>query len=160
MHVCGACDGTTWARATLAVVSRTVTIGELAKQANVNPRTLRYYERIGLLAPSARSAAGYRLYTPRDAGRLTFIRQAKALGLSLAEIAEIITLREAGTVPCRHVRAVAQAKIAVIDMRMAELRALRDELVALAQRAQAVGAEYADDTIICVAIDDAVPRPS
>jgi DNA-binding transcriptional MerR regulator len=131
-----------------------MTIGELARQANVNPRTLRYYERIGLLVPSARTAAGYHLYTPRDAGRLTFIRQAQALGLSLAEIADIIALREAGTVPCRHVRALAQAKVAAIDTRLAELQSLRDELVALAQRAQAAGA---DDAAICRAIECALP---
>ena len=53
-----------------------MTIGELAKQANVNPRTLRYYERIGLLVPSARTDAGYRLYTERDAARLAFIQRA------------------------------------------------------------------------------------
>ncbi len=137
-----------------------MTIGELARQANLNPRTLRYYERIGLLVPSGRTDAGYRLYTQRDAGRLAFIRQAQALGLSLAEIADIVTLREAGTAPCRHVRALAQAKIALIDTRMAELQALRDELIALAQRALAVGMDCADDAAICVAIEGAVPRSS
>lgn len=137
-----------------------MTIGALARQAGLNPRTLRYYERIGLLTPSARTDAGYRLYTQRDAGKLAFIRQAQTLGLSLAEIADIITLREAGTVPCRHVRALAQAKIAGIDRRMAELQALRNELVALVQRAQAVGAECANDAAICVAIESAGPRSS
>ena len=137
-----------------------MTIGEFARQANVNPRTLRYYERVGLLTPSARTDAGYRLYTQRDAGKLAFIRQAQALGLSLAEIADIITLREAGTVPCRHVRALAQAKIAGIDRRMAELQALRDEMIALAQRAQVAGVECADEAAICVAIEGVVPRSS
>jgi DNA-binding transcriptional MerR regulator len=132
-----------------------MTIGELARLANVNPRTLRYYERIGLLAPASRTAAGYRLYTPRDAGLLAFIRQAQALGLSLAEIADIIALREAGTVPCRHVRALAQAKVVAIDTRLAELQALRAELVALAQRAQAAGT---DDAAICSAIESVLPR--
>ena len=46
----------------------------------VNPRTLRYYERIGLLAPSARTEAGYRLYSDQDADRLAFIRRAQTLG--------------------------------------------------------------------------------
>jgi len=54
----------------------TMTIGELARWANVNPRTLRYYERIGVLTPTARTDAGYRLYTERDAARLAFIRRA------------------------------------------------------------------------------------
>jgi DNA-binding transcriptional MerR regulator len=141
-------------------MSETMTIGELARRASVNPRTLRYYERIGLLAPSARSAAGYRLYTERDAGRLAFIRQAQALGLSLGEIADIIALREAGSVPCWHVRSLAQAKVATIDTRLAELRALREELVALAQRAQAAEEVCAGDAAICHAIEGGLPRPS
>ncbi len=57
-----------------------MTIGALARQASINPRTLRYDERIGLLAPSARTDAGYRLYTDRDAARLSFIRRARRLG--------------------------------------------------------------------------------
>src|SRR5918912_3615656 len=72
-------------------------IGELAKVAGVNPRTLRYYERIGLLTPARRSDAGYRLYTARDAERLAFIRHAQRLGLSLRAIAEILAVRDAGT---------------------------------------------------------------
>ena len=65
-------------------------IGELARWAGINPRTLRYYERIGLLAPSGRTDAGYRLYTEQDARRLAFIRRAQALGLSLAEISRVL----------------------------------------------------------------------
>jgi len=135
-------------------------IGELAHAAGINPRTLRYYERIGLLTPPARTDAGYRLYTERDAARLAFIRQAQALGLSLAEIAEIVTLREAGTAPCRCVRTLAQAKIALIDTRLAELRALRAELTALARRARAVEKEGANDAAICAAIEDVAPHSS
>src|SRR4051794_37031933 len=115
------------------MMSATMTIGELARQANVNPRTLRYYERIGLLVPSARTDAGYRLYTERDAARLAFIRRAQVLGLSLTEITEIIAIREAGSAPCRHVRAVAQAKVGTIDAHIAALQALREDLVQLAQ---------------------------
>ena len=115
-----------------------MTIGELARWANVNPRTLRYYERIGVLTPTARTDAGYRLYTERDAARLAFIRRAQTLGLSLTEIADIIAVREAGIAPCRHVRAIAETKVAAIDARIAELWALRSELTRLAERAGAV----------------------
>jgi len=124
----------------------TRTIGAVARSAGINPRTLRYYERIGLLVPSARTDAGYRLYTDRDAGRLSFIRRAQALGLSLTEIADVIALREAGTTPCRHVSTVARAKVAVIDERIAELQALREELTRLAERAEAVENTCADDS--------------
>ncbi len=87
-----------------------MTIGELARRARINPRTLRFYERSGILAPAARTDAGYRLYTERDAARLSFIRRAQTLGLSLSDIAGIIALREAGTMPCRHVSAVARSR--------------------------------------------------
>jgi len=135
------------------MLTGTMTIGEVAKQATITPRTLRYYERIGLLVPAARTAAGYRLYTEQDARRLVFIRRAQALGLSLTEIATILALREAGTVPCEQVRAVAQAKVAVIDARIAALKALRDELTALAGRAAATAAACAAEASICLAIE-------
>jgi DNA-binding transcriptional MerR regulator len=142
------------------MMSTTMTIGELARQANVNPRTLRYYERIGLLVPSARTDAGYRLYTERDAARLAFIRRAQVLGLSLTEITEIIAIREAGSAPCRHVRAVAQAKVALIDERITELQALREELTRLAARAEAVADICANDSSTCRAVEWAQPtRP-
>lgn len=146
--------------ATLRVMTKTMTIGELARRAAVNPRTLRYYERIGLLVPSARTGAGYRLYTERDAARLSFIRRAQALGLSLTEIAEVIALREAGTTPCRHVSAVARAKAMAIDERIAELEALRDELTRLADRAEAVEVQCVEGSSICLAVEDTTPaRP-
>jgi len=136
-----------------ALMTDTMTIGALAKRAIVNPRTLRYYERIGLLAPSARTDAGYRLYTERDATRLSFIRRAQALGLSLTEIADVIALREAGTTPCRHVSAVARAKATAIDARIVELEALRDELTRLADRAEAVEARCVEGSSICLAVE-------
>ncbi len=132
-------------------------IGELARQAQINPRTLRYYERIGLLMPSARTAAGYRLYTAPDAARLAFIRRAQVLGLSLEEIAATIALREAGTAPCRHVRATAAAKVALIEERISALQVLRDELLRLADRAGAVEAACATAATICLAFDEAGP---
>ncbi len=138
-----------------------MTIGELARQAGVNPRTLRYYERIGLLMPAARTDAGYRLYTERDAARLAVIRQAQTLGLSLAEIAAIIAVRDAGAAPCRHVRALAEVKVAQIDARIAALVALRTELTGLAQRAVAVEAACMAGSTICLAFEapDAPPAP-
>jgi len=138
-------------------MTKTLTIGALARRADINPRTLRYYERIGLLAPSARTDAGYRLYTERDATRLSFIRRAQALGLSLTEIADIIALREAGTTPCRHVSAVARAKATAIDARILELEALRDELTRLADRAEAVEARCVEGSSICLAVEGAAP---
>ena len=136
-----------------------MTIGELARWANVNPRTLRYYERIGVLTPTARTDAGYRLYTERDAARLAFIRRAQTLGLALTEIADIIAVREAGIAPCRHVRAIAETKAAAIDARIAELWALRSELTRLVERAGAVEDICVGDSSICLAVED-TPAPT
>lgn len=132
---------------------RGMRIGELARRAGVNPRTLRYYERIGLLAPSARTAAGYRVYTPADAERLAFIRRAQGLGLSLREIGGVIAVRDEGAAPCRHVRALAEAKIGEIDARMAELAALRADLTRLAAQARALEQECAGGSSICLAFE-------
>ena len=134
-------------------------IGELARAAGLNPRTLRYYERIGLLAPSGRSAAGYRLYTARDGRRLAFIRRAQGLGLSLKAIAEILAIREAGAAPCRHVRALADAKVAELDRRIDELRQLRGELTRLAERADEVEPACAAGAQICLAFEPDVATP-
>ncbi len=134
-----------------------MTIGQLAKRAGVNPRTLRYYERIGLLVPSSRTEAGYRVYTSTEADRLAFIRRAQATGLSLAEIADIISVREGGAAPCRHVRDLSEAKVQEIDERIAELQTLREDLTRLAELARDVEPECARVASICLAFDDRTP---
>ncbi|MFH0942440.1 MAG: MerR family transcriptional regulator, partial [Chloroflexota bacterium] len=67
-----------------------VTIGELAKELHLNPKTIRYYEEVGLLSKPRRSEAGYRLYSNYEAERLRLVRRAKLLGLSLVEIKELV----------------------------------------------------------------------
>ena len=130
-----------------------MTIGQLARRLGINPRTLRYYERIGLLIPSARSEAGYRLYDERDANRLGFIRHAQRLGWSLHEIASIIEVRESGIPPCRHVRALAEAKAQEISERIAELTILRQEMVNLARVAGEVEPACAQSSSICLVFE-------
>lgn len=135
-------------------------IGQLAKRAGINPRTLRYYERIGLLAPSSRTDAGYRIYTRDDADRLSFIRRAQAMGLSLVEIADVIAVREGGAAPCPHVRALAESKIEEIDARVAELQRLRADLIRLAQTTREVEPACARGSSICLAFKESTqPSP-
>lgn len=67
-------------------------IGELARQANVTPRTIRHYEDLGLLAPHERASSGFRHYTDHELARLHKINQLKDLGLSLEDIAQVIDL--------------------------------------------------------------------
>lgn len=106
-------------------------IGELAARLAINPKTIRYYEGIGLLPEPERTASGYRLYDEDAVERLTFIKTAQRLGITLDEIREILALRERGDQPCDYVRTVLRREVTEIDQRLAELTALRDQLVAI-----------------------------
>jgi MerR family transcriptional regulator, copper efflux regulator len=105
-------------------------IGELAARGGVAIDTVRYYERSGLLQPAARLASGYRRYGESELRRLRFIRRAKALGFPLESIRELLDLgrrRDVGAV-----RSIAQARLADVEQRIAELEAIRgglDELI-------------------------------
>ena len=110
-------------------------IGELAERVGVNPRTVRYYEGIGLLPDPERLPSGYRDYTEDDVERLGFIRTAQRLGLSLSEISEILGFREQGERPCDYVLTVLDRQVADLDRRMAEMAELRRELIALKDEA-------------------------
>jgi DNA-binding transcriptional MerR regulator len=105
-----------------------LTIGKLARAAGLTVEGVRYYERQGLLDTPARSAAGYRLYAPDVLTRLTFIRQAKAMGLSLKEIRQILALSRAGVRPCEEVRAFLRRKLAELDRTLRDVKALRQRL--------------------------------
>ncbi len=116
-----------------------LTIGKLAKRLDLNPRTLRFYEEVGVLPPPARTPAGYRLYSREDEERLRFVKSAQRLGLSLGEIKEVLAFRDRGDRPCRYVAGVIERRLAEIDERMRELRALERELHVLRERMRAGG---------------------
>lgn len=119
--------------------SSSLTIGRLAKRLSLNPRTIRFYEQVGVLPEPARSDAGYRLYTSQDEDRLRFVRSAQAIGLTLGEIKEILAFRDRGERPCGYVEEVLEARLAEINQRMRELRTLKRELIALRERMRADG---------------------
>lgn len=110
-------------------------IGELADQVGVNPKTIRYYESIGLLPEPARTSSGYRDYGPRDVERLSFVRRATELELQLDEVAEILALRERGERPCDYVLDAARRHVDDLEQRMTQMRQARDELQTLLERA-------------------------
>jgi MerR family transcriptional regulator, copper efflux regulator len=105
-----------------------LTISQLAKQAQVNVETVRYYERRGLLPQPPRRASGYRQYSQADLAYLQFIRRAQTLGFSLKEIAELLAMRVDPTMSCHDVREQAAHKLADVD---AKIHALEDIKVAL-----------------------------
>jgi DNA-binding transcriptional MerR regulator len=87
-----------------------LTIGKVAARAKVTPDMLRYYEREKLLSPSAKTAAGYRLYDGEAVRSIQFIRHAQECGFTLGEIRELLRLRGAADVPCGDIRRRAQEK--------------------------------------------------
>ncbi len=118
-------------------------ISELAERVGVNPRTIRYYEGIGLLPAPERLPSGYREYTDEDVARLRFVRTAQRLGMSLAEISEILRFRERGEPPCEYVLRVLDRQVADLDRRMAEMAQLRRDLIRLKDAADRLPRESA-----------------
>lgn len=110
-------------------------IGQLAAELGLNPKTVRYYEEIGLLPRAGRTESGYRLYDASDRERLDFILKAKAIGLSLGEIGEILTLSRDGRQPCEHVIGLLDRKLSAVDAQLRALSEFRKELVALREEA-------------------------
>jgi DNA-binding transcriptional MerR regulator len=108
------------------------TVKRLADAAGVRPDTVRYYEKAGLLPPPPRTTAGYRAYEPGMVDRLRFIQGAQRLGLSLAEIRDLLAVRDNGACPCEPAAPLLRRHIAELDAEMARLGALRAELVTMA----------------------------
>ncbi|MGW8437849.1 MerR family transcriptional regulator [Nocardiopsis sp. NPDC055879] len=133
-----------------------MTVGAAAKAAGVSAKAVRLWESKGLLPSAERTGAGYRLFTDADVEVLCFIRQAKTLGLSLAEIKDVLDLRRRGDVPCARVTGLLDAHIADIDRTLADLRQLRSTLTS-ARRTAHENHCQGTDAAICQIIETA-PR--
>lgn len=108
-----------------------LTIGKLARQVGLGVETLRYYERRGLIAPQRRTDSGYRLFHADARKRLRFIRRAQALGFSLDEIAELLSLSDRPSASAAEVKRLARAKIADIESRIRDLERMKSALAKL-----------------------------
>ncbi|MGH7332485.1 MAG: heavy metal-responsive transcriptional regulator [Candidatus Rokuibacteriota bacterium] len=100
-------------------------IGELARQAGATRKAIRFYEAAGVLPPPGRGANGYRLYTGDAVDVLRFVKQAAGLGLTLAEVKEIIAIRQGRRPPCRHVHHLLKKKADELDRKLKDLLELR-----------------------------------
>lgn len=101
-----------------------LTISWLAKSAGVHIQTVRYYERCRLLKPAARSSAGYRLYGVNEVRQLRAIKNAQALGFTLRDIGELLTLRVNSRARCGDMQRRAEAKLQGIEAKIKDLRSL------------------------------------
>jgi DNA-binding transcriptional MerR regulator len=111
---------------------RGLRVAELAEAVGVRPDTIRYYERAGLLPAPDRTAAGYRAYDGTAVDRLRFIQGAQRLGLRLADIRDLLAVRDTGTCPCEPAEQLLNRRLAEVDEEIARLTALRAEMAAMA----------------------------
>lgn len=116
-----------------------LSIGQLAKQANVNLETIRYYERRGLLPEPPRNKSGHRRYTEEAVKRTDFIKRCKTLGFSLKDIEEILELRITPDSSCADMKSRVEGKIDDMNKKIDELKQIRNALHRLTQKCTAKG---------------------
>lgn len=104
-------------------------IGEVARRAEVTIDTIRFYERCGVLPSPARRPSGYREYGDETVGRIRLARKMQSVGLSLAEIIDALRAHDAGRATCASERWRLDAALERVDGRIAELKALRREIL-------------------------------
>ncbi len=109
-------------------------VGEVSRDLGINPQTLYFYERKGLIPPPQRTEAGYRLFSQLDVDRLVFISHAKSLGLSLDDIREILVLKEGQLLTCKAVYDRLSKKVQEIEDKIRQLQSLHDDLVPLMEQ--------------------------
>lgn len=114
-------------------------IGDVTEKLGLSADTLRYYEKIGLLPKVGRNGAGIRLFNDQDLSRLKFIRRAQQMDFTLAEIGELLKMREAPHKARKRVRELTAHKQAEVEARLTELKALRAELALLMNLCSAAG---------------------
>lgn len=124
-------------------------IGELAVQADVTTKALRFYEQAGVLPPPDRTPSGYRDYDDAALSRLRFVKAAQAAGLTLAEIREVVAVRKSQGPPCEHVAALLDRHADDLDARIADLQAARDEVRRLRDRARGLDPAACGADAVC-----------
>ena len=125
-----------------------MTIGDAARRSGVSAKTIRYYESIGLIRPASRHGNNYRAYRDQDVEFLRFIQRARGLGFSLKEVDALITLYRDRRRTSREVKRLALEHIEELNLKIAELVAIRNALQELAQKCRG------DDRPECPILDE------
>ncbi len=131
-------------------------IGELGDAVGLTTKTIRYYESVGLLAAPERTASGYRDYGVEAVDRLEFVKQAQSSGLTLAEIASVLDIKDAGGQSCEHTRALLLRHLDGLDAQIEAMKRQRRELVVLADRAGGLDPSTCTDANRCQVIAESV----
>jgi DNA-binding transcriptional MerR regulator len=129
-----------------------LTIGQVAQRTGLSAKAIRLYEARDLIHQPERTPSGYRVYSEHDAAVLQFVGQARALGLELREVKEILDLQRTGRQPCERVIGLLDVHVREIDQTIADLQALRATLVRVrgaAQRSRRRGAK----AVVCQVIE-------
>lgn len=125
-----------------------MTIGHAAQRSGVPPKTIRYYESVGLISPAARRENNYRGYGDKEVEILRFINRARRLGFSLKEVEKLLALYRDHRRPSREVKRLAQQHIDYLDLKIAELNTIKKALLHLAAKCRG------DDRPDCPILDD------
>jgi DNA-binding transcriptional MerR regulator len=105
-------------------------IGEVARASGVSVDTVRFYERVGVLAAPERTGSGYRVYEPSTIERIRLTRELQAIGFTLNDVVDALAAHDAGGATCESERWRLDAVLARVDAKLAELTALRGRIVA------------------------------
>ena len=128
-------------------------IGQASKATGVSAKMIRHYESIGLVRPVSRTGTNYREYDDREVNEIRFIKRARDLGFSLAEIQRLLSLWRDRSRPSREVKRVALKHVTELDQKVTEMKAMADTLRHLVHCCQG------DDRPDCPILDDLTDAP-
>lgn len=133
------------------------TVTALARQANVTPDTIRHYVHIGLLSPEKNPHNGYKYFNHTDTDRVRFVRKAKRLGFSLADISNILVVAMSGGSPCPQVREIMQRRIEENRVELEALNRLQNRMERALRQWQCIPDQVSANGIVCSLIESLVP---